>query len=194
MYPPGRQILAPGHPGGGVFAVVEGEVRVYRLSAEGEDATVAVLTAGEIFGLAFLSPAVESRSGLEAAGDSCVVYRFAPDRFRRFVLSHPGAARSALELMAERLAEITERVAELSLFDVTARLAHELGRLALTRRDGLIAATHGELAQRVGTMRDRVTRILPRYRRLGLIEYRRHGRTIRVLDAERLLNWGNEVA
>jgi CRP-like cAMP-binding protein len=85
---------------------------------------------------------------------------------------------------------LTKKVFELSALNVQARIHCELLRLAQNgeRRNGSIevrsAPTHAELANRIGTHREAVTRELGALSEQGIIRYGRH--SLIILDLARL--------
>ena len=105
-----------------------------------------------------------------------------------------------LALLSQFVAKIrtlTTRVYEFSALAVSNRIQAELLRLAkLAPEDGksvLIAAapTHSEIASRISTHREAVTRELNRLSRLGIIE--RKGSALLIKDIDRLAEMVHEV-
>ena len=110
----------------------------------------------------------------------------------RFVLAKPEVGLRMMDLLAERLGQSNERMAELAHKEVLTRLAGQVLRLlegeGLVDREGgyrLPAAyTHEELGAMVGANRVAVTRALGRLQEEGAVELRR--RVIHVGDREAL--------
>ena len=110
----------------------------------------------------------------------------------RLVLDRPEVGLRMMELLAERLAESNERMAEFAHKEVLPRLAGQVLRLlegeGVVDRDGgqrlPTAYTHEELGAMVGANRVAVTRALGRLQDEGAVELKR--RRIHVKDREAL--------
>jgi CRP-like cAMP-binding protein len=106
-------------------------------------------------------------------------------------------AQALLEHLVRELRELTTRVFEFSTLAVRYRIQAEVLRLAsLAPREGksaLIAPapTHAEIASRVSTHREAVTRELNRLSRIGIIE--RQKGTLIVWDFDRLARMVHEA-
>ena len=95
-----------------------------------------------------------------------------------------------LKHLSQQIRSLTERVYEFSTLAVRNRIQAEL--LRLSREDASAgdvasispAPTHAELASRVATHREAVTRELRRLVKLGLVE--KSGRNLRILQVARL--------
>jgi CRP-like cAMP-binding protein len=101
-----------------------------------------------------------------------------------------------LRHLTTQVRALTERVFEFSTLAVRNRVHAELVRLARDHggNDAVIrpAPTHTEIASRISTHREAVTRELNRLEDLGLIV--REGRSLRVADLERLQAMVEDVA
>jgi CRP/FNR family transcriptional regulator, cyclic AMP receptor protein len=162
-----------------VFFVVRGRVCAVYHSASGREIRFCDLPAGEVFG-EFAAIDGEPRSAdIVAAADSLIASMSA-DLFWD-LLRHHEAVRAA---MLRRLTGIARshlrRVVEFSTLPVRSRVHAELLRLARIgaptggRASAVVAPvpTHAELASRISTHREAVTRELNELARAGLIEKR----------------------
>jgi CRP-like cAMP-binding protein len=110
--------------------------------------------------------------------------------FRELLDSEPGLAQALLPRLVKTIRALTTRVYEFSTLAVNNRIQAELLRLAsLAPKEGKgarlkPAPTHAEIASRVSTHREAVTRELNRLSRIGLIE--RQTGTLIVCDLDRL--------
>jgi CRP/FNR family transcriptional regulator len=106
----------------------------------------------------------------------------------------PGLQQYVLDLFSARLFELMHLVREVAFERLDVRLARLLLEEA-SAGSGLwkpIALSHAELAARLGSAREVVTRLLQRLRDAGLVELAR-GR-ITVLDPDALARWGESPA
>jgi CRP/FNR family transcriptional regulator, cyclic AMP receptor protein len=95
-----------------------------------------------------------------------------------------------IELLVFKIRKMSERVFEVSALGVRERVRRELLRLATEGtafRNGVViqpAPTHYEIAARIGSHREAVTREFNRLESENIIEVRR--KQIRIIDLERL--------
>jgi CRP-like cAMP-binding protein len=179
-----------------VYFIVSGEARASIYSLDGKAVTFSDLAAGELFGeLAAIDGGPRSAS-IEARSD-CLVASMPAQSFREVLAVEPAIALTLLRQLAARVRALTTRIYEFSSLAVTNRIQAEVLRLArLAPREGKsacipLAPTHAEIASRVSTHREAVTRELNRLARLGLIE--RRGRALLVHDIDRLAAMVQEV-
>lgn len=172
-----------------VFFIASGEARVSIYSLLGKDVIFCDLRPGDMFGeLAAIDGAPRS-AGIEARSD-CLVASLSAGAFREVLQSEPKVTLALLGQLVAKVRGLTTRVYEFSALAVANRIQAEVLRMAnLAPRYGKsarIAAppTHAEIAGRVSTHREAVTRELNRLSRVGVIE-RRDGALI-VKDVERL--------
>jgi CRP-like cAMP-binding protein len=119
------------------------------------------------------------------------------DEFWQVLRDYPIVAEATLKRLTKQLRILSERVFEFSALTVKNRIHAELLRLARDHSRGANKAaispvpTHAEIASRVSTHREAVTRELNDLTRAGLIE-RRHGVLI-IRDVEHLARMVEEV-
>ena len=194
----GEHVFTPTYRGEVFFLLPEGRVRIYRLEAE-QEVTVSVLEAGEMFGEA----AFTSREGKGSYAQAIKPSRIAflnRSSFYRLIQREPELGIRAIELLGERLNFYEQRIADLGLKKVPARLASLILQLAET--EGVVTGdgryrlrtsyTHEELALMVGAKRVAVSKAMKGLREAGAVETGR--RRIVVKDAGTLGRIANEVA
>ena len=119
------------------------------------------------------------RSASIVAIVNSIVARMPPAAFRATVHAYPDVCDQLLALLASQIRMLANRVSEYDALDVRARIHSELLRLARPARDGEGSAvispvpTHSELAARVSSRREAVTRELNNMERAGLLQRRR---------------------
>jgi CRP/FNR family cyclic AMP-dependent transcriptional regulator len=188
-YVPGEPIVDYLDASDDVFFIVVGEVRVTIYSSVGKAVSFREMAAGEIFGE---FPAIDggSRSASVEARTSCLIASMSGASFRELLKSEPRLAQALLPRLVKTIRALTTRVYEFSTLAVNNRIQAELLRLAsLGPRQGkcariVPAPTHVEIASRISTHREAVTRELNRLSRTGIIE--RRGGTLLVNDVDRL--------
>jgi CRP/FNR family cyclic AMP-dependent transcriptional regulator len=194
----GEHVFTPNYWGVVFFLLLEGRVRIYRLEAC-QEVSISVLEAGEMFGEA----AFTSRDGKGSYAQAIAASKIAflnRSTFYRLIQRDPELGIRAIELLGQRLSFYEQRIADMGLKKVPARLASLI--LQLVETDGIVTGkgryslsthyTHEQLALMVGAKRVAVSRAMKGLREAGAVETGR--RRIVVKDAEALERIANEVA
>ena len=168
----GQMLFLAGEPAGGLFVIVSGSIRAFRVFR-----VVPVFDDGN-----YPATAV-------AEEPSEVLFLSKAD-VHRFLIANPTVALNALRLMAGRLRRHAELVDSLALKDVGQRLAQLLIAEARAQGTRVIDCSNQQLAARVGSVREVVSRTLARLAQNGLIETRPRGITI--LDEQALERFAEE--
>jgi CRP-like cAMP-binding protein len=172
-----------------VFVVLDGTLRVELYSLNGREISLADVGRGELFG-EFAALDDQPRSATVAATNACSLACIPGDTFRRIVLSTPESAEWLARRMVKLVRLQTERIFELNALAVRDRLHCELLRLSLdagvSDNTALIerAPTHAQLAARIGTHREAVTRELQYLQKHGIVL--QNGRELRISDVNEL--------
>jgi CRP/FNR family transcriptional regulator, cyclic AMP receptor protein len=188
-YEPGEPIVDYLDVTDDVFFLTAGEARVTIYSVDGKVVSFRELGPGAMFGEYAAIDGGPRSAGVEARG-SCQVASMPSAEFRNVLQTERKVAQALLEHFVRELRELTTRVFEFSTLAVRYRIQAEVLRLAsLAPRQGksariVPAPTHAEIASRVSTHREAVTRELNRLSQMGVIE-RRSG-TLIVGDFDRL--------
>jgi CRP/FNR family transcriptional regulator, cyclic AMP receptor protein len=188
-YDAGAQILGYRDPSTDVFFLAAGKVRAIVYSAEGKAVLFTDLRPGAIFGeIAAIDRAGRS-SGVESAAPSRIASLTA-SQFESLLLSEPTVAMATLRHVAAEVRRLSERVLEFSTLAVRYRIHAELLRLAAESgpQAGQVllspAPSLADIAERVSTHREAVSRELSRLGSTGLL--RREGGNLRITDVARL--------
>jgi CRP/FNR family transcriptional regulator len=192
----GEILFMEGDEARGLYCIVEGSVRAFRESLEGREQVIHVETAGAT--VAEVPVFDEGKYPSTVAGDEDSVLLFIDKRdVRRLCLEHPQIAVAALRLLAGRLRKCAALVEDLSLHEVDQRLAKFLAGEARARgtrtRTGIVLEmplTNQQVAARIGSVREVVSRALARLQKNGLIMV--EGRQITIPDEEALRSYGGE--
>ena len=183
----GQMVLSAGEPSREVFVVETGRLQVLLYAANGREISLRDLVSGQLFGeLAAIDG--EARSASIIAATDARLLAIPDDVFRSVVTASPGAAGWMMRRLTAQVRSLTNRVFEMSSLHVQARLHCELLRLARScgTADAVVdpAPTHAELASRIGTHREAVTRELSALSRRKIVRSSR--RRLEFLDIGRL--------
>ena len=144
---------------------------------------VATLGPGTVFGeMSFIGQGMQG-SFAEAAED-CTLCVMSRSDLEHLFTTWPSVAVRLLEVLAARLEAAEQQLELLAFRGVPARVASVLLQLAGEGGAEIVGVTHQELAEKVGTQREMVTRALDDLRTHGLIELGRA--RIRILNADGL--------
>ncbi|MEY4270827.1 MAG: hypothetical protein RLZZ58_2043 [Pseudomonadota bacterium] len=181
----GQIIIAEGSEADDVFLIRSGRVQVSLMSAHGREVILRDMGGDRIFGeLAAIDRLPRSASVIALEDGQLAHMR--GEEFVSFLGNVPQAGLWMAQQLAARVRDLTEKTFELATLSVSSRIHAELLRLAGAGKvDGDVVIvsgfpTHAELAARVGTHREAVSRELSQLAQEGLI--RRTGRTLSVLS------------
>jgi CRP/FNR family transcriptional regulator, cyclic AMP receptor protein len=189
-FPRGHTVFAEGEPGGQLFILVAGKVKIGRRSPDGRENLLSILGPSDIFGeLSIFDPGPHTFSGTAITAVRVVsVDRTA---LKAWIEDRPEIAVQLLRVLARRLRRSNNNLADLIFTDVRGRLAKQLLELAQrfgTREGDVLRVTHDltheEIAQLVGTSRETVNEALAEFVRRGWIHL--DGKSVLISDSSRL--------
>lgn len=191
-YPAGSTIFRDGDRCGELLVVASGTVRLMKTAASGREQLISIERMGST--LAEVPVFEDGQYSFTArAIEPTELLRLPADDFRRICSQHPEVAMKVIKVLGHRLRHLDGLVEELSFSTVRGRLIARLLRLAEERgrptENGTefeLDENNEELAARLGTVRELISRNLGRLHGDGLIEMRR--RTVRIPDVRKLEN------
>jgi CRP/FNR family transcriptional regulator, cyclic AMP receptor protein len=175
-YKKGHLICHQGDLGEALFVIVEGHVKVFVTSEDGDEMVLVTLGPSEVFGeLAIIDggPRSASAEALEPTKVLALTRTVLLDVLRR----HPQSTDSLLKSLGSLVRRLTEQASDLVFLDLYGRVAKLL--LALAERespleDGGVSldlhVTQTDLAAMVGGSRQSVNQILHAFERRGYLE------------------------
>jgi len=173
-----------------LFVVEEGSVKLLKSAANGRQQLIGIERSGNTLaevpvfdGGRYTVTAVVIEPG--------VLLQLNAEHFRNVCLQQPDVAVKVIKVLGHRLRHMEKLVEELSFSTVRGRLiahflhlAEECGKRNGTSVDFELTENHEELAARIGTVRELISRNLGRLHGDGLIEMRR--RFVRIPHIQRL--------
>lgn len=159
----------------GVLLLKEGKIRLYRVTRDGREATTAVVRPGQLFGTAALAGGETNATQAEVIEDA-LVCTVQPGQLLRLMASSPALMARVMMSMARQIAVLEDRVEELGVESLPARLARLLLEISVPAGHALSCDwSQDELANVLITSRESVTRTLGDWRRRRIVELaRRH--------------------
>lgn len=183
----GDVLFTAGEPAKGMYVVVEGAVRATRESSEGREQVIHVERAPATIAEVPMFDDGNYPSTVIADEDATLLFLSKQD-IRTLCLQQPAIPLAVARLLASRLRQAASLIETLSLRDVDRRLARLLLQESGTREGHSVTIelnlTHQQIAARIGSVREVVSRAFTRLQQNGLVQM--DGRTI-VLPDERLV-------
>ena len=185
VYSPDSVVFWEGDVESNLFYLQYGSLKVLRSSPDGREQVLKFIEEGEIFnevGVLAKRPNPATAVALEESG----IWLIPRHALEEVISSHPQTAIQVIENMADKIIELVTLATDLSLKTVEARFAKLLLEQA---RDDVVErrrwTNQTELAARLGTVPDVLSRVIRELTRNKLIEADR--REIRILDRKGLM-------
>lgn len=178
-YHPAESIILEGEPAEAAFFVLQGEVKVYRMTRSGKEQVLARMRAGQSFNtIPLLDEEGITHSCVETISQVTLL-RIARQDFLALLQTCPDFTFAMLRDFTHRLKKMTDLVESFALHSVRGRLAQFLIRQA-DLGSHASRYTRDDIAREIGTVRDVVGRLLKSFEEDGYI--RREGRRVILQD------------
>jgi CRP/FNR family cyclic AMP-dependent transcriptional regulator len=173
-------VFLEGEPCQGLYIVREGSVKIYKLSPEGREQILSYVKPFDSFNEVAVFDGGPNPANV-AAAEPTAVWIVPRAAIVDLIQKNPQVALAVIQNLGARLRHMVSLVEDLSLRQVSARLAK---LLLETAASGERALTQQEMAARLGTVREMIGRSLKQLEGRGLIRTER-GRIV-ILDREGL--------
>jgi len=171
----------------GLYILLHGTAKLFKLSPRGRELIIRVVEAGASFNEV---PVFDG--GLNpvnvAALEECQIGLVEAETIRHCMVKNPQMAQVVIHNLAQNLRMLVGVVEELSFYQVSNRLARLLSRMPTEQLAEPI--TQDQLAARLGTVREVVARSLRDLQRSGAIRVTR--RRIQIVDQHLLSDWAQD--
>jgi CRP/FNR family transcriptional regulator, cyclic AMP receptor protein len=173
-------LFRQGDPASQLFGIVNGRIAILTSSPDGRESLVAVLDEGSLFGeLGLFDDGPRSADARALEETNVLVLGYEP--VRTAIEANPSMLWVIVRLLARRLRNTDESLADAVFLDVPARTAKRLLEIAGDQDQFRLPMTQEDLAGLVGASRERVNKALSLFTRLGWIEVEGRNR-YRILD------------
>ena len=162
-----------------LFVLERGKVRIFRMTPDGREFTLAIVESGTIFGEMVLT-AQQLEGAYAQAMEPSEVSTMAREDLERLVVQKPEVGLKIMYLLSERLRRYETRLEDATMKDVHSRLASII--VMLVESEGVRSGTgyripahytHQQLGEMIGTNREAVTRAFGVLQDEGVVELRR---------------------
>jgi len=187
-YDADETIIHEGRACHGLAIIESGRVKIFKDSSSGREMIFNVMEKGESFNEVPVFDKSENPVNVSAVL-STRIWLIEADALRKVVADHPHACQKIIINLAQNLRMMVGKVAELSFYNVTARLARLLRDLpeSQLRGSGTSRLTQDDMAARIGTVREVVARSMKEMEKVGAIDIERG--KITILNQEKLIDW-----
>ncbi len=176
-YPKNNILAYAGDPSANVFIVVDGRVKVILTNEDAREVIVSLLGPGCVFGLTGALDGGE-QPGTAITVERSTIARFSSGAFLKWSDSAAGAKDALVRELNRRVRDLHGKIGAHALMSARDRLLHTLMEIAGAEgerepgndRVTFTRPTHQELANRIGTSREVVTRLLAELREAELLE------------------------
>ncbi len=184
-YAAGETLFSEGEPCQGIHLVLGGRVKIFKTSPSGREITLAVETAPSSVAEVPLFDGGPYPASVSALEDVTIAFIDTRD-FQRVCRAHPEVALKMLAATGRRLRQLVSLIELVTFGSVRQRLASLLLELGEGAETFPLPATHQEIASRLGTVREVVSRNISRFQTEGLV--RITDRQVVLLDRAGLTN------
>jgi CRP/FNR family transcriptional regulator len=187
-YERGEVFFWEGDPCDGLYVILQGSAKIYRLSPQGRQYIVRVLQEGDTFAEVPAFDGGDNPVNVEAL-ETCSVWVVDSETLRGLILSHPQFAQKVLVNFGTMLRGMVRKVSEMAFYQVTHRLARLISELPPDEMGTASLMTQEQMAARLGTVREVVARSIKELERSGAIQV--ENRRIRIVDQAVFSQWLN---
>lgn len=188
----GQVIFHLGDPGGLLYIINRGKVKIYFPNTEGYEVVLTILGDGDFFGdLALFDDA--PRSATAETLEPTETFTLHRDEFLRYLRENPESAIHVLASLAQRIRQMNEQISDVFYLDLPGRLARQLLNLARAHgeqtAEGILiplSLTQTDLAEMTGATRVSINKALSRFRKAQWVSVK--GRRFTICDPQALEN------
>lgn len=183
-YAANESILVEGDHCDGLYNLISGSIKLFKISPSGRELIITVFEEGVTFNEVPVFDGGNNPINVAALEESTLLI-LPRDVLYNAIRKHPEQCQIVIERLAENLRHLVELIEELAFFQIPNRLARLLLRLPANR-----TFTQEQLAARLGTVREVISRAMHELEQSGAIRY--HQRKVEILDRPLLEQWANQ--
>jgi CRP/FNR family transcriptional regulator len=183
-HPRGELLFSEGEEAEGFFIVLDGKVKVYKLSPDGKERILHIIQPGGTFAEAAifgdgLYPAYAEPLQLSK------LFFLPKDKFLSLLMNNGQISINMIAGLSKFLRQFANQIEDLTFKDVPSRLARYLMELTHgTRQTVILPISKSQLASNLGTVSETLSRTLRKLSDDDIIKV--SGKTFEILDFERL--------
>lgn len=175
-YPKGALVFSQDEPIHSFFLLLDGLIRVVKLTKDGEQVVPRYFSSGELFGIG-KAIGLSAYPASSVAAVDCVVLVWPNAVWDDVVARHPTFATNTYRIVGERLAETQGQLVELATARVEQRVAHCILKLAnqtgKRTEEGIVIdfpVSRQDISEMTGTTLHTVSRLLSAWEAAGWVQ------------------------
>jgi len=176
LFSAGELLFSEGEACNGLHIIAQGKVRIFKTSMSGREQVLAINVPGESVAALPVFDGGPFPASAVVIEDAEIAFISRRD-FQAYCMEHPEVALKVLQAVGTRLRRLVGIIEELSfttirqrLISVLFKLAESEGKKTARGIEFQLPATHQELANQLGTVRELVSRNLMRLQAEGLLD------------------------
>ncbi|MFC1854969.1 Crp/Fnr family transcriptional regulator [Thermodesulfobacteriota bacterium] len=183
----GTLIFSQDEPAEGFYAVTSGRVKIYKLANNGKQHILHIVTTEGVFAEAAVFSGITYPAYAETLSD-CELLYFPKDEFYDLIKNNPKISLSMLATLSKYLRRFSNKIEELSLKDVSARLAKYILNQSsdFMGKSFELKIKKSELASQLGTVSETLSRSFSKLKAAKAIDVK--GKYIYILDSDKLID------
>ncbi len=189
IYKKDNMVLIEEEVGSTMFVILDGRVKISRISDEGREVILSILCDGDFFGeMAILDGQTRSANAVTLEDTQMLIIR--RENFLQMLYDYPQIAINLLKELAHRLRRSDSQIKSLSLQNALGRVASTLLRIADDSgiiKQGKVEISQlppqQDLANMAGTSRETISRVIKSLSQLGYIK--KEGSKLIILEYDR---------
>ncbi|HID38284.1 MAG TPA: Crp/Fnr family transcriptional regulator [Calditrichaeota bacterium] len=189
VYKKDNMVLIEEEVGSTMFVILNGRVKISRISDEGREVILSILVDGDFFGeMSILDGQTRSANAVTLEDTELLIIR--RENFLQMLHSYPQVAINLLKELAHRLRRSDAQIKSLSLQNALGKVGSTLLRIADDSgiiKQGKVEISQlppqQDLANMAGTSRETISRVIKTLGQLGYVK--KEGSKLIILDYER---------
>lgn len=187
----GEMIFEDGDEAESFYIAVSGQVKIYKLSNDGKEQILHIIEKGETFGEAAIFSGGNYPAYAETLEKSSLIY-IPKDGFLALLKKYPDLSLKMLASLSRYLMQFNKMIEELSLKEVSSRLAGFLlaeikKNKAVEVKDGAvfeIGISKVQLARKLGTVNETLYRTFKKMKEKNIIDS--NGKKVKIINISKL--------
>lgn len=189
QYKKDNMVLIEEEVGSTLFVILNGRVKISRISDEGREVILSILCDGDFFGeMSILDGQTRSANAVTLEDSELLIVR--RENFLQMLYDYPQVSINLLKELAHRLRRSDSQIKSLSLQNALGRVASTILRIADdsgTYKQGKVEISslppQQDLANMAGTSRETISRVIKSLNQLGYVK--KESSKLIILDYER---------
>ncbi|MCU0495920.1 MAG: Crp/Fnr family transcriptional regulator [Anaerolineae bacterium] len=170
----GEVLFLEGEPAQGLWIVETGRVKIFKLSAAGNEHILRFCGPGNTFNDIGALDRGDNPANAGALSESVEVWLVPSDAIHQVLLRNPSVALRVIQMLAKRVRTLVGQIEDLALYSVTVRLARFLLKQSNDPQLSGPGVTRTSIAAYLNTTPQTISVVLKELETLGAIRFNRH--------------------